>query len=144
MGLSIPSTLLLILIGLFGAFSHQPAYYLTQAETQAVSWIQAHTDPGALVLASPDMGHFIPGLTGRRVVYGHPFETINADQEKEWVNAFYQESGPANLALLSGHRINYLVFGPREQALGGKIDLSGLQKVFQSGSVQIFAIPESQ
>ena len=41
-----------------------------------------------LILSSPEMGLFIPAQTGRRVLYGHPFETVNADAEKDLVLVF--------------------------------------------------------
>jgi len=37
------------------------------------------------------LGLFIPSLTGRRVIYGHPFETVNADIERTFLRKFINE-----------------------------------------------------
>jgi len=38
-----------------------------------------------LVLANEEVGLLIPSITGRRVMYGHPFETVNAENEREYL-----------------------------------------------------------
>lgn len=52
-----------------------------------MEWIASNTSQDALIMASPQMGLYIPAYTGRRVLYGHPFETLNAtDMESVVVN----------------------------------------------------------
>ena len=69
--------------------AHAPEYYLTQDETAALNWLKDNTAADAVILAGPEMGLFIPAQTGRRVIYGHPFETVNAELEEENVLAVY-------------------------------------------------------
>lgn len=69
--------------------AHAPAIFLEKSESQALVWISANTPKDSIILASPDMGLFIPADTGRKVLYGHPFETVNAEQEKAKVQTFF-------------------------------------------------------
>ncbi len=87
--LSVITNGLLILAGIFGVMARSPAVFLEKSESQALAWISANTPMDSIILASPDMGLFIPADTGRRVLYGHPFETVNAEQEKNKVQTFF-------------------------------------------------------
>jgi hypothetical protein len=89
LGLTLPTYLVLMMLAGFGILGHNPAYYLKSTEVQAFTWIQANTPEQALVLASSRTGLLIPGWTGRRVIYGHPFETVNAAVEKKIVEDFF-------------------------------------------------------
>lgn len=75
-----------------------------------------------VVLASPDFSMFIPAWAGQRVVYGHPFETINAQKKETQVKAWYRGEGCQDLLngdTWHGHewQVDYVVIGPREHAL---------------------------
>ena len=79
-----------------------------------MEWIGSHTPPDATILAAPDTGLYIPASTGRRVLYGHPYETVDAVYQKYRVSRFFE--GKANAAeegdLLA--EADYLFVGPRE------------------------------
>jgi hypothetical protein len=136
-GLSLPTNLALILILLLGASAHAPELYLTRDEAAALRWIDANTPRQSLVLASPQIGLWIPGYTGRRVLYGHPYETAHAQEQKELVELFYAFPSP-NFDLFPGQRVDWVFAGPRERAIGSGLDLSSLDLAFSSGKVQIY------
>jgi hypothetical protein len=144
--LSIPTNLALLLAENFGIQAHDPMLYLSRGEQQALEWIMKSTPSNDLILASPEMGMFIPGYTGRRVVYGHPFETVNALNEKKGLITFYsgtlgiQESG----LYLKSKGVNLVFYGPREQKIGSPVDLSELSRVYQQGNVSIYAMDISR
>jgi hypothetical protein len=137
-GLSVPTNLALIMILLIGALSHAPELYLTHDEYAAFRWIQANTPAKALVLASPRMSLWIPGFTGRRVVYGHPYETVNAAQEEQAVEAFFA-APTADTAFLAARKVGYIIFGG-EPKKNSPLDLSALKPVYESGAVQVFKV----
>ncbi len=140
-GLSLPSLLLLLLIHLFGVFSRAPEYYLDRAEVQALDWIAANTPAEALILAGPQTGLYIPARTGRRVIYGHPYETPQAEAEKAAVEQFFtagQMSAPAAQDFLNRRRVDFVFYGPRERALGPLPPGLSLQLAFQAGEVSIY------
>jgi len=140
-GLALPSTVLLIVIGLFGALGRSPLLYLATDEARALDWIANNTPPGSLIVAAPDTGRWIPGISGRRVIYGHPFETIHAEDEKAWVTAVYTAGSP-DIAALNARGVDYLIYGPRERQINPLLDLSALAKVFDSAQVQVFSVRE--
>jgi len=80
--LAVPTNLIVLLAGVHGVLVHDSLLYLTRAESQGLNWLAEHTPNSALVLASPEMGLFIPAYSGQRVIYGHPFETRQAEDMK--------------------------------------------------------------
>lgn len=110
--------LLLVLFG--GATRHDPHIYLNEDEWAALDWLRENVPTGAVVLAGPDTGAFIPALAGQRVVYGHPFETINAQARLAEVEGYYagRLDAPAQVALLRREGVSWVWLGPRERAEG--------------------------
>ncbi len=113
-----PVNLLVLLTVLAFPAAPPPEVYLSRGEAEALRWISAHTPQEAVFLASPQMGAFIPAFGGRRVVYGHPFETAHASAAEAAVADYFAgRVRPADEPFLTP--ADYLFFGPRERALGG-------------------------
>jgi hypothetical protein len=143
--LALPTNLLILLATQQGMHTHDSWIYLTRGEAQALSWIRENTAPQALFLAGPQTGLFIPAHTGRRVVYGHPFETVQAEQEKARVTEFFTMAGKdpdggQAAALLESLPVEYIFWGPRELQLGSPPDLAGLTTVYASDGVTIYQV----
>jgi hypothetical protein len=140
LGLSIPTNLVLLLAGVMGAISKNPAIYMTQAEGNAMGWLEAQ--PGeCLVLTDPQMGMYVPGKSGCKVMYGHPYESMNAEREEARVEAFY--SGNLSLeeewAYLLENGIDYVIFGDREAAIGTPKVLESLTSVYDKNEVTVYS-----
>jgi hypothetical protein len=147
--LSIPTNIILLASGIGGAISLSPALYLTRGEEQAMNWIQTNTDARAVVLSSPEIGLWIPARTGRKVVYGHPFETINAESEKAAVEDFYRNDAADRSQFLQTRQVAYVFLGPREEDLctsiqcevvAGVVQKVGGSLVYQRDGVRIYRI----
>ena len=138
--LALPTNLIVLLAAFSGIQSHNSLLYLQRSEAQALVWIEQNTPPHALILAAPDTGLWIPAHTGRRVIYGHPFETVNAEQEKAVLTQFFNGALPDAAGFLAERRVDYIFYGPREQALGELPSLSGWQTVYQADGVTIYAL----
>ena len=140
--LSLPTNLIILLAAQSGIDSRDSKIFLTKGESRALSWIEANTDRDALILSSPEMGLFIPAYTGRRVIYGHPFETAYAQLEEEVVLGFYQGRAPEEdrTAFLQDREIDVLFYGPRERAIGGLNLTPAYEPVFIEGDVILFQI----
>lgn len=81
-------------------------------------WLKDNGENDAVVLASPNVSLWIPAYTQQVVYYGHPFETIHAEQREEQVKAWYR--GQDCDTLLSDDDpfvIRYILWGPQEKAL---------------------------
>lgn len=83
------TSVLVIVIGLFGILSHSSMYYLNRDQYDALMWIRENAARESVILADPQISMYIPGMTGLRVVYGHPYESINATQQKNKVEDFF-------------------------------------------------------
>jgi hypothetical protein len=118
-------TLAIIFLGVNRAMqNHDAQLYLTRGESQALQWLGSHAPAEALVLSGPQTGALIPAFTGRRVIYGHPFETVHAAQEQANLEHFFQAAPDAWNAqkaaqFLARRQVDYVWVGPREQQLGG-------------------------
>lgn len=121
-----------------GAFAHDPRIYLNADEVAAFEWLQTHAPRDGIVLAAPETGAFIPAYTSQRVVYGHPYETVDAARKKQQVIDFFTGTTDRS-ALLK--QVNYVFVGPREKALG-TLDAKalGLEAVFEAGEVTVYAV----
>jgi len=145
--LSLPTNLLVLLAGVHAVSTHEPEVFLTRGEAAALRWIDTSTPPRALVLAAPDTGLLIPAYTGRPVLYGHPFETVNAAAEEQAVLRFYQAEGTGSMSAEEARRymqergVRYVFWGPRERALGALPALGDdLQAVYEQDGVTIYAV----
>ncbi len=105
------------------------------------NWLEPHTEQTDVVLAAPLPSAWIPGWVGSRVVYGHPYETLDAAQKQQQVLDWYDgtDTGVACVALLDQYQVRYILYGPEEQALGQTACLGNLQLIATSGSVSVYA-----
>ena len=147
--LSIPTPVIILLGGLHSVQTQDPILFLSAGEAECLSWIEENTQHDALILASPEMGLFIPARTGRRVLYGHPFETAQAEQELEIVRHLIQQSGefdqPAVASqYLQQRGVAYLFWGAREVELGRLPDWPGMTRVCEAGEVSLYQLQRDE
>ncbi len=113
--------------------------YITQGEAAAFDWIVQHTQPHALILAGPDTGLYIPAYTGRQVIYGHPFETVDAIEKENQVRQFFQNPHDgSDPDVLEG--VDFIFVGPRERVLGGSQLSLDFPVVFRVQDVTIYQV----
>src|SRR5262249_41443253 len=84
----LPSNLLVYFATVAAIQRRDPAIFITAPENAALGWLAQHAS-GSVVAASPQMSLFIPARTDARVVYGYPFETVDADKHRQAVEQFY-------------------------------------------------------
>lgn len=113
--------------------------FLEQDYALVFNWLERHTDLNDVVLASPPVSLWIPGWVGSKVVYGHPFETLDADVKQAQVEAWYSGTTDDCMALLTEWNIKYVLLGPQEERMGATTCIDKLTQVASSGDVQIYA-----
>jgi len=101
-------------------------------------WLRRRVDSTDVILAAPQPSLWIPAWAGARVVYGHPFETLNADQKRAQVLAWYSADAEDCGALLDEYDVRYIIYGPQEAALGPTPCIEALQQITQIGDVTIY------
>ena len=139
-GVTLLTSFFLEAVLLGGALARDPRIYLTTDEYSAMHWLDMNEPAERVVLSSPELGSFVPALAGQRVVYGHPYETVQATQREQQVKDFY--AGTIDRAgLLREYDVAYVIVGPRERALG-QIDPAALplQEVFTAGDVKVYRV----
>lgn len=142
-GASVLTNLMMLLITTMGVVGKDTSkLFLTIAERDALMWVREETPKEAVVLASPDMGMYVPAWTGRRTVYGHPFETVNAEEEELLLTRYL--SGDMSVedgeGYLRERQVAYLIRGTREAGMGTPPDLYSRSLVYDVGGVQIYAV----
>jgi hypothetical protein len=124
---------LVVLAAVGAVLSHRPDLFLSRAEARTVASLPA----GALVLAAPETGMFIPDRSDARVIYGHQYETVDAAQQKQAVEDFFAGRTPPG-PFLDVRAVDYVFYGPREAALGPPPELPGWRIVFREGAVAVY------
>ena len=147
LGFSALTNLFLMAMLVLAALGGEPRFYLSDGEWQALAWLRKEVDRDQVVLCAPQTGMFIPAWAGQRVVYGHPFETIDAERRKAQVEAYW--SGKMSVAeqesFLLENRVGYVLVGPRELEIGdwrlevGIWELEG-EVVFEAGDVRVYKL----
>lgn len=110
-------------------------FFIRQPENAALEWLQKNAAADDVILASPRVGMFVPGKTGARAFYGHPFETIQAKAKEAQAEAFYRGeieavSPPAD----------FIFYGPSERWLGQPAALANYPVVFSDNGVEIYRV----
>ncbi|TAK11518.1 MAG: hypothetical protein EPO32_11765 [Anaerolineae bacterium] len=131
------TNLMILITAFFVAQVHLPQAYLTTRERAAYAWLDANLPAGARLLAGPETGLFIPAYTGLHVYYGHPHETIDAENKLIRLNAFF---AAPSFDFVEEIGAQYLFYGPRERALGPVLQGDGLQRVYAEAGVEIYRV----
>ena len=87
--LVIPTNLIVVLSGIQASSRNDPSIYWEENINAAFEWIKKHTFEDSVFLADEANGLYIPSQTGRRVIYGHPFETVEAESQLDFTRNFF-------------------------------------------------------
>ncbi|GAP14738.1 hypothetical protein LARV_02513 [Longilinea arvoryzae] len=142
-GLTLPTLGIILLGGVLSVKNGEPSMLIRVAEMDVYRYLAQNSQADDIVLASPESGLFIPAYTGRRVIYGHPFETVNAPAEKTAVEGFFENSMNAgDLAWARARGVKWILWGPREDAYGVlPVNLpAGMVLVYQEDGVKLFEL----
>jgi hypothetical protein len=135
----LPTNLIVLTASQKAVMAKDPKIFLTQEELMAFRWIETHTAQDAVVLTSTDNGLYIPAYTGRRVIYGHPYETVDAAAEKQRVTEFFQNASSKDaISLLNS--VDFLYLGPREPHVDGLTDVDHLVIAYQNPDITVYRV----
>jgi len=141
LALGLPSNLAVAAAGVTAAARMDPSVTIRDDELRSYRWLEAHAPRRALVLAGPTGGNRLPAFADVRVLYGHPFESPEAEMAKSLVAALYG-AGEGSEQLLRVHQIEYVLYGPEEQLLGSPAWLDTLRPVYRVGVFTLYQVPE--
>lgn len=100
------------LVAVLGVAQGRAPLVMSVEQASACAWLREHTAWTDTVLAPPDSGQFIPAWAGNRVVYGHPFETIDAETKRTEAAHFYDPTATPSerRALLDRYGVRYVLW----------------------------------
>ena len=87
--LSLPSSVVIMAIGLISVFQPSPPTFQPAAEIAAIDWLGAYAPHGSVVLSSHAIGNLIPTRTDLRAFEGHGVETLHSTLKADQVKAFF-------------------------------------------------------
>ena len=136
---ALPTTLILLASSVSGVLARNPRIFFTAGEVKGFRWVRENTAENALILTGPETGLFIPAQTGRRVLYGHPFETVNAQKMKEEVENYFKGEVDCS-EFIKEYGVDYIFWGERENKYNASKLACGAQAVFSDGDLVIYEI----
>jgi len=118
--LLIPSSLLILTSGFELALNPREPAFRPQAEVDAFGRLGQLAATSDVVLASFETSNLLPAWAPVIVVAGHGPETAGLAELQPRINSFYQPSltDEVRIALVVDEKIDYVIHGPRERALG--------------------------
>jgi len=140
----LPTTLLLWSAATLAArVPAEPAFHPAD-EIAAFEWLARQAQPGQAVLSAFSTGNVLPAYAPLVSYIGHGPETVFLATKQPRVTAFYQtaETDEDRRRLLNDGRIDYVIFGPHERALGNfdPTAVPYLQRQFETGNYAVYAV----
>ena len=138
------TNVLVPLVTVGGVAAGRAPLVMTQGEASACTWLAQNTAWTETVLAPVESGQFIPAWAGNRVVYGHPFETIDAEAKEGQVSLFYSLDATAaqRRDLLERYRVHYVLFPGNEPEVNA-VEL-GLLPVWSQNGAALYRVEAGQ
>jgi hypothetical protein len=140
--LVIPSNLLIVMAGIDRINQADPNFIHYGGEVQAYRWMSRFIPEDSLILAARDTGNRLPAFANVRVLYGHPFETPNAEQQEQLVLDLLQWDGDAGEGYerLISLEVDYVFYGQWEMEIGTPTWLSMCSPIYDMKEVRIFQV----
>ena len=115
---------------------------MTRDEAAACEWLSEHTAWTDTVLAPVQSGQFIPAWAGNRTVYGHPFETIDAETKKAETEHFFSPDASSSdrRALLERYGVRYVLV--TDPMIIRDAELLGLLLVWSGDEALLYRVEE--
>jgi hypothetical protein len=141
MGLLLPAAILFWGWSFSGALKPAAPLFLPQAEVSAFLWLDANTEPGAVVLSRYNAGNALPAWTGLTAFIGHGPETLNNPEKLVLVETVLDGGKPAaeRLAALAESGADYVLLGPEDQALFAS-GIPGCELVYRMDGWEVWRV----
>jgi hypothetical protein len=138
-GFTALTSLFVPVVSLVGVAQGWHPLVMTSDEASACFWLRENSEWTDTVLAPPESGQFIPAWAGNRVVYGHPFETIDAEAKEAEVAHFFSPDATTTerRSLLDRYDVRY-VFAPGDPQLG--VHNLGLVPVWSGKQANLYRV----
>ena len=117
----------------------QMHYYHPVSIARAISWLEQHTDPDAVLLSTPDTALLAAVQGGQMVFVAHVYETVHYSKRVSQVKDFFNNQ--ISLSEMEPANLEWVFYGPYEQALGPDFHPPpNLRLAYQQDGITIYAI----
>jgi hypothetical protein len=93
-----------------------------------------------VILADTNLSVFIPAITGRRVVYGHPFESIDANNVRVEVEDLFTGRATGSMDVIEKYSIDFVLVRRAELNSLHFQDEVDLNLAYENGSIIIYRV----
>ncbi|PJF37370.1 MAG: hypothetical protein CUN49_00740 [Candidatus Thermofonsia Clade 1 bacterium] len=108
---SVPSNVLMAIVPMIGindpVRGEEGGLMMPKGYTEAFRWLNNVGEPGAVVLAHPLPSLWLPAYTALRVVYGHPYDTLEGSKRSNEVQQWY--AGQNCRELIARYDVRYIL-----------------------------------
>jgi hypothetical protein len=116
--------------------------------TVLFQWLRQRPTQNSVVLAAPEVGVWLPAWAGMPVVYGSEQQTLDPINKRMAVEGWYRDGNQDQCsqllngayAVMGDYNVRYVVYGPREQALGDAPCLTQQEPLLTFGEVQLYSV----
>lgn len=123
-------------------------FFLSKPEAAALDFLAQQVNGNDVVLATLDMGQFVPALTGARSFIGHWAQTLDYYGKKDMVEAFYKSetSDAERQRIVDTYNASYIIYGPQEARIGSYDPSTAafLNEVYNEGGVKVYKVTSHQ
>jgi len=122
-------------------------YYLYRDDVAALAWLESHGKPDEVVLASLEVGHYLPGLTGKKAFYSSGVMTLDFVHKRQLVERFFSAdaSEDERRQIVETYGIDYVLHGPSEHEMGGGDPFASewLELVYEGAYTRLYSVKSS-
>jgi len=123
-------------------------YFIPTSEYDALKFLETQVQGDDVVLASLDLGQFVPALTGARTFIGHWAQTLDFYGKRDLVSAFFNSalSDEDRQKIIDTYNVTYVIYSSQEAKLGDydPASASYLDAVFDAGGVKVFKVTSNE
>ncbi len=104
--------------------------------------MDANIEQNSVILSTEKTGLEIPALGNYRVVYGHPFESLNAEATQQIVDRFWENQLTEEIAinLLKVHNVDYIFCEFIKSSQECPEVTNNYKILYKNGNVTIFQV----
>lgn len=140
----LPTSLYLIGWRLIDLRRAENPYFLRKTEVSALHYLESQVGSTDVVLASLDIGQFVPALTGARSFLGHWAQTLDYYGKEKMVSDFFNPatSDADRENTLRQYHVSYVFYGPEEIELGSydPSNAAYLTEVYSEGDTKVYKV----
>ncbi|MBZ0282990.1 MAG: hypothetical protein K8L97_19780 [Anaerolineae bacterium] len=123
-------------------------YFIPTSEYDALKFLETQVQGDDVVLASLDLGQFVPALTGARTFIGHWAQTLDFYGKRDLVSAFFNSalSDEDRQKILDTYNVTYVIYSPQEAKQGDydPASASYLEMAYDAGGVRVFKVTSNE